>query len=89
VYSPRLSPQRVREAASQPGGDVGGEPFQLLALPGERQRVHAYAGELLAEAGGEATDLIEDLLRAADERRALLDELLELPEGRVVVPGGR
>jgi hypothetical protein len=73
----------------QLGDDVGGEPFELLALPVARQGVDADPGELLAVPVGEAVDLVQHLLRAADERRALFDELLKLPLRGVVVPGGR
>ena len=45
---------------SQSGSDIRGEPLKLLALPGERQRVNAGAGELLAEPAGKPVDLVKD-----------------------------
>ena len=83
---------RVGDLAAQHGGDVGLEQFERGAVPASVQpaRVGVQVQHGVPELLVVAVHLLDDLLRAADQRRAALDEVLQRREdaGRArAVPG--
>jgi len=80
----RLRPRRVGDRPAQPGGDIGLEQLQAVHPlgAGKAALVAADGQQCLPERLVVAVHLVDDLLRAADERAAVLEEdLVAVPDG--------
>src|SRR5689334_1799322 len=71
--------RRVRDAAAKHGGDLGLEEFERVAVLSVRQaaRVGLHMEHRVPELLVIAVDFVDDLLRAADQGGAALDEVLQ------------